>query len=85
MSESLALINSLKLVDYDADGEILYYAIVENTAENRLVLNNAGVTDKEIESSICHHDNSELIDLTGFIWNFAEWFDGEKFLKEKPF
>lgn len=85
MSKSLALINSLKLVDYDADGEILYYALVENTAENRLVLNKVGVTDKEIENSLCRYNNSKAIDLTGFIWNFAEWFDGEKFLKEKPF
>lgn len=33
MNDKLSLINSLKITEYEADGECLYYANVANTPE----------------------------------------------------
>lgn len=81
---ALDLLNSLEIVDFDADGEILYYALIEDKKENREVLKQAGVTDMEIEDSLGHYKNEGAIDLTAFIWNFASWFDGKQFLRDNP-
>lgn len=85
LDTALPLINSLKIIDFDADGEVLYYVFVEDTEENREILKQAGVTDKEIEVSLGHHKNEDVIDLTSFVWSFAKWFNGEKFVRDNPF
>ena len=82
LDTALPLINSLEIVDKDADGEILYYALIEGTEENKEVLRQAGVTLQEIENST---GDEGQIDLTHFVWKFAKWFNGEKFVREKPF
>lgn len=78
---TLELLNSLEIVEGDADGEFLYFALVESTEENLNILAQAGITQDEISRST---DSEGYIDLTGFIWEYAKWFDGEKFLKEVP-
>jgi hypothetical protein len=83
LDTALPLINSLEIIDADADGEVLNYALVENTKENRDTLKQAGVTDEEIEEALECYEHS--IDLTTFVWKFAKWFNGDKFVREKPF
>lgn len=78
----LELINTLEIIDYNADGEILYYALVESSKENIEKLKQVGLTEKQIEESM--NDGKDSIDLTSFVWNYAEWFDGEKFLTYVP-
>lgn len=80
LDTALPLINSLEITELDADGEVLYYAFVDNTEENREVLIKAGVTPTEIEEATT--EDNKNIDLTFFVWNFALWFDGRKFLRE---
>ncbi|WP_156290770.1 hypothetical protein [Oceanobacillus salinisoli] len=82
LDTALPLLNSLEIVDLDADGEILYYALVEGTEENREALRKAGVTPTEIKDAT---GDEGQIDLTHFIWKFAKWFNGDKFVREKPF
>ncbi|MCA1029330.1 hypothetical protein LCM23_25285 [Cytobacillus kochii] len=82
LDTALPLLNSLEIVDKDADGEILFYALIEGTEENKEVLRKAGVTSQEIMDST---GDSGKIDLTHFIWKFANWFNGEKFVRENPF
>ncbi|TES47184.1 hypothetical protein E2L07_19265 [Halalkalibacterium halodurans] len=85
LDTALPLLNSLEIVDFDADGEVLYYALIEDTKDNREVLKQAGVTDKEIQDSLGHFKSEGAIDLTAFIWKFANWFNGKEFVREKPF
>lgn len=81
LDTALPLINSLEIIESDADGETLYYAYVADTDENKETLRKAGVRTDEIEEATYE----EGIDLTRFVWNFAKWFNGEKFVREKPF
>jgi len=78
---ALDLINTLEIVDYDADGEGLYYANVEVDNKARDVLRKLGKTDEWID---LHTDADGLLDLTHFVWEYARWFDGEKFLTYEP-
>jgi hypothetical protein len=81
LDKALPILNSLEIVDFDADGETLYYCLIEDTEENQKTLKQAGVTQKEIDEAISAEGQ---IDLTSFIWKFAKWFDGDKFLRENP-
>lgn len=80
--EALDVINALKITEMDGDGETLFYALVDNTEDNREVLLEIGVTQEDIENATS--SDKESIDLTCFVWQFADWNNGDEFVLEKP-
>ncbi|MEF2965068.1 hypothetical protein V3851_04425 [Paenibacillus sp. M1] len=85
MNNKLDILNSMKVLEYDADGSTLYYCLVANTAENKQKLTSIGVPTEEIEEFI--GIDKEDIDISGFGFSYggAEWFDGKHgWLKEAP-
>ncbi|MEV2908669.1 hypothetical protein ABNF65_08400 [Paenibacillus larvae] len=38
IQDKLDLLNCIEILDYDADGEVVYYALIKNTEENRVIL-----------------------------------------------
>lgn len=77
MMDKIAVINSLKITEYEADGECLYYANVDNTPENIAILKQLGVPDEEIHDMT--GSDGEQIDISGFAWRYtpATWFHGD--------
>ena len=84
-NQAIALVNTLEICDYDADGETLNYAIVELNEKVVIILNKLGLSDKEIEfEQDLGRDKKHYFDLTKIVWKYAEWFDGDKFLMKRP-
>ncbi|MNO22845.1 hypothetical protein D3C76_126310 [compost metagenome] len=77
MNDKLSLINSLKITEYEADGECLYYANVANTPDNVALLKQIGVPDEEILDMT--GTDGEAIDISGFAWRYtpAKWYQGD--------
>ncbi|PFN38133.1 hypothetical protein [Bacillus thuringiensis] len=80
--KGLELLNGLvpRIQDYDADGEILYYAYVEVTDENESIIKSLLPKGVEFEDGMA----CNAFDLTLICWEYAEWFDGEQFLSVRP-
>ncbi|MNW45158.1 hypothetical protein D3C74_224130 [compost metagenome] len=79
----IEILNSMEIVEYDADGATLYYALVKDIAENRQKLLDIGAPWDEIVDSTS--DDNEHIDICGLAFKYggAKWFDGERgWLKE---
>jgi len=83
--ESVAILNSLDIFEWDTDGSVLLYALVEVNNEVVMALNKLGVSDKEIElGSQNANDGKTFYDVKDIAWNFATWFYDGEFLLEKP-
>ena len=83
--QAIALLNTLEICDYDADGEILIYANVEVNEKVVRILNKLGLSDKEIEfEKDLGRNKKYYFDLTKIVWKYAEWFDGDNFLMKRP-
>ncbi|MCU5469603.1 hypothetical protein [Bacillus paranthracis] len=84
--EAINLLNSLDICDYDADGETLFYALVEVNETVIDVLKQLGMTEEEIQRETDINDQGSFFDLTKICWRYAGWFegDGEYFSLEEP-
>lgn len=80
--KALDLINTIPIEYYDndiVDGEsIIYIATIQDSETNRNIIESLGYTKQEIDSFKSYRDSE--IDLTNFVWDYANWFDGEKFI-----
>jgi|GEM_PF-3552716 len=76
-ADKLAIINSIEIIDYDADGSALYYAFVANNPENREKLMKIGVVFQAIVDMTANDGGS--IDISGFGFSHAgaQWFNPE--------
>ncbi|MDB5053129.1 MAG: hypothetical protein JWM44_1179 [Bacilli bacterium] len=72
--EKLILLNSMPVIEYEADGESLYYAHVDNTLENQEKIKAAGGTENQIGEFLC--DNGAVIDITTLALTIfeAKWY-----------
>lgn len=77
----LDLVNKMPIKYYDndiVDGKsIIYIATVKDNKTNRNIIKSLGYTDKDIEKFLSYRKGE--IDLTGFVWNYANWFNGDNF------
>ncbi|WP_147273830.1 hypothetical protein [Fontibacillus phaseoli] len=73
IKEKLGILNSIEIVDYDADGSTLYHAVVENTFGNQQKLKAIGITDDEIEGAFDEEGNIDIKDFA-FERCGAKWF-----------
>ncbi|PER43660.1 hypothetical protein COL26_23385 [Bacillus thuringiensis] len=80
--KALELLNSLEIYDYDADGEILYYALVKLNEDNKKVIESLLPEGVNFNEGL--DDKGELFDITLFCWEYAEWFNGDQFMAEEP-
>ena len=81
--KAINLLNSLEIHDYDADGECLYFALVKVNDHSEKIIKSLlpkGVVYEDGLDAI----KGELFDLTLFCWEYAEWFNGDIFLAERP-
>lgn len=80
--KAVDLINSMPIKFYDTDyidgKSILYTATVEDNETNRNIIKSLGYTDEEIDRLESHRNRE--IELTYFVWNYADWYDGYKFI-----
>lgn len=85
--KAIELINTLTIVDSDADGEVLFYAYVRDDEETKKVLDKLDA-DKWLSHSggmsyadyfRADHDEN-LIDISPIAFEFSEWFNGDLFL-----
>lgn len=79
--EAIALINTLEVLDYEADGEACYYVNVELNSKTMNVLKALGYSEDWIRRNSL---DGEEFDLTHVVWKYAQWWDGEKFVLERP-
>lgn len=83
----LKMINKLKPLYYKIDTDIhpdfIYTIAVEDNTYNRNIIKSLGFIDLEIDSFKSLHTNT--IELSHFIWNFVDWYDGEKFIVQEVF
>ncbi|CAI8877268.1 Ankyrin repeat domain-containing protein [Brevibacillus sp. IT-7CA2] len=79
--EAIDLINTLEVLDYEADGEALYYANVDLNSKTIGVLKSLGYSEEWIHKNAI--SDSEF-DLTNIVWKYAQWWDGDKFVLERP-
>jgi hypothetical protein len=77
--KALEIINSIEIDDADSDGETMLYVNIEDNEENREKIRSLGYSDEEIDT-FKPYDDEPVIDLGFFIWDYANWFDGEKFI-----
>lgn len=80
--KALDLLNSLEIHDEDADGEILYYALIKLNEDSEKVIKS--LLPKGVDFKDGLDDKGELFDLTLFCWEYAEWFNGDIFIAERP-
>jgi hypothetical protein len=68
------VLNSLEVLDYDANGGELEYLIVPNTEENRVKLLEIGTPSDELQDAIT--DDGEGIDISMICFEYggAKWF-----------
>lgn len=78
---AIDLINTLEVLDYEADGEACYYVNVELNSKTINVLKTLGYSEEWIRRNSL--DGVEF-DLTNVVWSYAQWWDGEKFVLERP-
>ncbi|MBD8028177.1 hypothetical protein H9636_16130 [Ureibacillus sp. Re31] len=80
--KAVDLINTMPIIFYDTDyiddEFILYTATVEDNEMNRNIIKSLGYTDEEIDRLQSHRKRE--IELTHFVWNYADWYDGYKFI-----
>lgn len=89
--EAIKLINSLTVVDFDGDGETLFYAYVRDDKQTRDVLEILNADDwlshscgtSYVDHFRADHDKS-LIDISPLAFEYAEWFNGDAFLEYAP-
>ena len=63
----LERLNTLKVVDYDVDSDrTMIYIHVEDTAENRQVLEELGATDDDFEVMLAGLEGDNLLDICLF-------------------
>lgn len=75
----------MSIVDSENDGDSMIYIYIENSKENREKVMSLGFSKKDIFDALYDHNgNKDVIDLNHFAWDFAEWFDGNKFLEYAP-
>lgn len=78
---ALDVINTMPVKYYDNDfldgKSIIYIATVEDNEENRHIIKQLGFTNEQIDQFQCHRDGE--LDLTNFVWDYADWFDGHSF------
>ncbi|MEJ8547164.1 hypothetical protein [Brevibacillus borstelensis] len=79
--EAIDLINTLEVLDYEADGEACYYVNVELNSKTIKVLKSLGYSEDWIQK---HSLDGREFDLTGVAWKYAQWWDGDKFVLERP-
>ncbi len=77
--KALEIINSIEIDEADSDGETVLYVNVEDNEENREKIRSLGYSDDEIDNFKPYEDEP-FIDLGLFVWDYANWFDGEKFI-----
>jgi len=83
--KALEILNSMVIVDAESDGEVMEFIYVENSEENREKLMSIGFAEAQIDNGLYDRlEDNDVIDLNHFVWNYAEWFDGEKFLDHDP-
>ena|SRR5690625_1662523 len=95
-SEAIELINSLVVIEAEGDGEILFYAYVRDDEKTREVLDKLNADDwlnQEwlnrdvgyfyVDYFRADHDKT-LIDISPIAFEYAMWFDGDKFLEYAP-
>jgi len=88
--EKLAILNSMKVVESDGDGECLYYAYVENSVENiekiAQVVPNVEKFIKEY-SSENRVEEPGLIDIQFAVWDYtdANYFTGDCFIIDREY
>ncbi|EOA3902539.1 hypothetical protein ACH0R4_RS14795 [Bacillus cytotoxicus] len=80
--KALDLLNSLEIHDEDADGEILHYALVKLNEDSEKVIKSLLPEGVDFKDGL--DDKGELFDITLFCWEYAEWFNGDVFLSERP-
>lgn len=89
--EAIELINSLVVVEFDGDGEMLFYAYVRDDEATREVLEKLKADDwlshtngtSYADYYRADHDES-LIDISPIAFEYAEWFNGDAFLEYAP-
>ncbi|QPQ35923.1 hypothetical protein [Lysinibacillus sp. JNUCC-52] len=77
--KALEIINSIEIDDYETDDGTLLFANIEDNEENREKIRSLGYSNDEI-NTFKPYDDEPFIDLGLFVWNFANWFDGQKFI-----
>ncbi|AUB66779.1 hypothetical protein CSW12_02405 [Bacillus cereus] len=82
--KAIDLLNGLEIHDYDADGEELYYALVEINEKVISVLQQLGLTKSAIDFEKDLTDEGDFFDLTKICWKYAGWFNGDHFMLEEP-
>lgn len=83
--QALEILNSMPIIDTDSDGEAMIYIYVENSVENSGKIKSLGYSEKDVVDALYdYNENLDVIDLNHFAWDFAEWFDGKKFLEYAP-
>lgn len=76
LDENLDLINSMKFIEDDADGEVCTVVIVEDNKINRQILAKVGIDDDYIK-------REDLIDENGYInvapiaFQYCNWWNGD--------
>ncbi|PDY76937.1 hypothetical protein [Bacillus cereus] len=80
--KAIDLLNSLEIYDYDADGEILHYALVKLNEDSEKVIKS--LLPEEVNFNEGLDNKGELFDITLFCWEYAEWFNGNVFIAERP-
>jgi len=80
--KALDLINTMEIEFWNTDiidGEVVVYIItVKDNELNRSVMKKLGYTDSEIDCLKGYRANE--IEIQHFVWDYANWFDGSKFL-----
>lgn len=77
--KALEIINSIEVDDYETEDSTMLFANVEDNDENREKIRSLGYSDDEIDT-FKPYDDEPFIDLGMFVWDYANWFDGEKFI-----
>ncbi|MBD8521826.1 hypothetical protein [Lysinibacillus fusiformis] len=77
--KALEIINSIVIDEADSDGETMLYVNVEDNEENREKIRSLGYSDEEI-NTFKPYDDEPFIDLGLFVWDYANWFNGNQFI-----
>jgi len=83
--EAVAILNSMDIFEWDTDGSVLLYALVEVNKEVVNALNKLGVSDRDIELGVQNAiDGKAYYDVKDIASNFEAGFYGGEFSLEKP-
>lgn len=79
--KALDLINTMEIEFWDTDivdGEVIVYTVtVKDNEFNRDVIKKLGYTDSKIDCFKSYRTGE--IELQNFVWDYANWFDGNDF------